>query len=278
MVEAKENLPITPPNETLARLSFQRYFRFYHVLSGMTGTAQEAGQELWHIYDLPVIPIPQNKPSQRTVLPRRFFVDQESKWAAIVEEIAEVHGQGRPVLVGTRSVASSEALAERLKSKGFFCRLINAVRHHEEAAIVAEAGKRDAITVATNMAGRGTDILLDADSERSGGLHVIAAECNESARIDRQLFGRCARQGDKGSARSYVSMDDELLRRFLPPPALRTVRGLLTAGTPLSFRLADLAVRRAQQTAQRRAYASRRSVQKMDTWLKDSLSFANSEF
>jgi preprotein translocase subunit SecA len=278
MVEAKEHLPITPPNETLARLSFQRYFRFYQNLSGMTGTARESAPELWHIYGLPVIPIPPNKPCQRIVLPRKFFIDQESKLRAVVDEIAAMHAQGRPVLVGTRSVYRSEELASRLAEKGLPCKVINAVRHREEAAIIAEAGKQGAITVATNMAGRGTDILLDRQCESKGGLHVIAAECNESGRIDRQLFGRCARQGDKGSARLFVSMDDELLRRFLPPAVLKTATEVLRTNRAMARWMADRAVRLAQNTAQRRAYRSRRAVQKMDTWLKDSLSFAQSEF
>lgn len=278
MVEAKENLPITPPNETLARLSFQRFFRFYRNLSGMTGTAQEAASEFWHIYGLPVISIPPNKPSRRTTLPRKFFMDQKSKWDAIVNEISEMHEIGRPVLIGTRSVESSEFLSLQLLQKGFTCRLINAVRHKEEASIIAEAGKKGAITVATNMAGRGTDILLDNGVASIGGLHVIAAECNESARIDRQLFGRCARQGDPGSARSYVSMDDELLRRHLQPAALKTLKEILKAKVAFSTWAIDKAISQAQNNAQSKAYKSRKAVQKMDTWLKDSLSFAASEF
>jgi preprotein translocase subunit SecA len=278
LVEAKENLPITPPSETLARLSFQRYFRFYHNLSGMTGTASESGTELWHIYRLPIVRIPLNRPSRRTVLPRAFFTDQNLKFNAIINEIAVMHAAGRPVLAGTRSVQKSEELAARLAGQGLPFRLINAIRHREEASIIAEAGKRGAITVATNMAGRGTDIILDRNVECLGGLHVISAECNESARIDRQLFGRCARQGDQGSARSFVSMDDELLRRFLNRKILRTVNELLRTKNEIALRIADKAVEHAQQNAQRRAYTSRRSVQKMDTWLQDSLSFTQGEF
>lgn len=278
MVEAKENLPLTPPNETLARLSFQRYFRLYRNLCGMTGTAREASPELWHVYGLPVIPIPPNKPSQRTVLPVKFFLTQDLKLASIVEEVAAMHTLGRPVLIGTRSVRRSEELASRLKENGLTCRVINAVQHQQEAAIVADAGKHGAITVATNMAGRGTDIILDRESERNGGLHVIVAECNESARIDRQLYGRCARQGDYGSARSYVSMDDELLSRFLHHSVVLTVTELLRTNHASARWIAEKTVRRAQNNAQRRAYSSRRSVQKMDVWIKDSLSFAQGDF
>ena len=278
LVEAKEGLPVTAPTETLARLSFQRYFRFYRNLSGMTGTARESAPELWHIYGLPVAPIPPNRPSRRTLLPRKFFMDRLSKFRSIVEEISAMHQIGRPVLLGTRSVLTSEELAALLHESGLSCRIINAVRHREEAAIIAQAGARGAITVATNMAGRGTDILIDRDVENLGGLHVIAAECNESGRIDRQLFGRCGRQGDRGSARSFVGMDDELLCRFLHSGVLKTVAGLQKSDNPLAHRLADWAVGRAQETAQRRAYSGRRSVQKMDTWLQDSLTFTQSEF
>ncbi len=277
-VEAKERLPITPPNETLARLSFQRYFRFYRNLSGMTGTARESALEFWHIYGLPVVTIPPNKPSQRTLTPRRFFIDQQTKYRAIVEEISRLHTLGRPVLLGTRSVRASEELATLLAEAGLSCRVINAVRHKEEASIVAQAGCHGAITVATNMAGRGTDILIDRKVEALGGLHVIAAECNESGRIDRQLFGRCARQGDRGSAGSFVCMDDDLLRRFLPLRTLKLLTGLIRSGHRLGFWTADKAVAHAQNTAQHRAYQGRRSVQQMDTWLKDSLTFTQGDF
>jgi preprotein translocase subunit SecA len=203
---------------------------------------------------------------------------REEKAAAIIDEIRRLHREGRPVLVGTRSVRASEDLAGRLTSRGLPCRIINAVRSHDEAAIVGQAGAKGAITIATNMAGRGTDILIDRDVERLGGLHVIAAECNESGRIDRQLFGRCARQGDRGSAQPFMSMDDELFLRFLGPLARAAVAGLVRGGYPLARALADLAVRFAQGNAQRKAYVSRRSVQKTDTWLQDSLSFAQEEF
>jgi preprotein translocase subunit SecA len=277
LVEAKEGLPITPPNETLARMSFQRYFRFYRNLSGMTGTAQEAASELWHIYGLPVLTIPSNKPSKRKTENRTYFVNQKSKYTAIVEEVRRMNKIGRPVLLGTRSVKTSEELATLLAESGLSCRIINAVRHKEEAAIVALAGTAGAITVATNMAGRGTDIILDRKVEELGGLHVIAAECNESGRIDRQLFGRCARQGDRGSAHAFVCMEDDLLRRFLQPHTLSILTTLIRTGHPLACRVADRLMARAQNTAQRRAYQGRQSVQRMDTWLKDSLSFSHGE-
>lgn len=276
MVEAKENVPITPPNETLARLSFQRFFRFYRHLSGMTGTAWEAAPELWHVYGLAVVRIPRNKPLRREARPTRFFASQDEKLEAIAADIEALHAGGRPVLAGTRSVRTSEALAERLRGRNLPCEVINAVRHAEEAAIVAKAGKRGAITVATNMAGRGTDILVDRGVEAEGGLHVISAECNESLRIDRQLFGRCARQGDRGSAQAYVAMDDELFARYLPRAANAALRELARSRRlPL---LGAFALKRAQDTAQKRAYRSRQSVQGFDTWVQDSLSFGMGEF
>jgi preprotein translocase subunit SecA len=278
MVEAKEGVAITPPTETLARLSFQRFFRFYRSLAGMTGTAWESAPELWHVYGLAVVRIPQNRPSRRTLMPMRFFDSQEAKFAAIVADIEAMHAEGRPVLAGTRSVRTSETLASLLTGRGLNCRIINAVRHQEEAAIIAEAGKRGAITVATNMAGRGTDILVDREVEALGGLHVIAAECNESLRIDRQLFGRSARQGDRGSAQAFVSLDDELFLRYLSRAANVALRELARLRRlPLAF-LGARALRRAQGVAQQRAYRSRQAVQKFDTWVQDSLTFGAGEF
>jgi preprotein translocase subunit SecA len=277
MIEAKEGLPVTPPSETLARLSFQRFFRFFHNLAGMTGTAREAASELWHIYGLPVATIPQNKPCRRSVLPRRVFAENSEKWDAIVKEIVIMHGQGRPVLVGTRSVRTSEDLSRRLEERGLPFRVLNAVRHQEEARIVAHAGQEGTITVATNMAGRGTDIVLGQGIAARGGLHVIATECHESQRIDRQLFGRCARQGDPGSARSFVSLEDELIGRYVPRAARDAVKAALRKNIPQAAAAGNGAVAWAQSSAQRMAAKSRRSVLQMDTWLDDSLSFAHAD-
>ncbi len=277
LIEAKENMPITPPSETLARLSFQRFFRLFSRLAGMTGTAREAADELWHIYKMPMLAIPTNRPCQRIIHPRRIFIDQESKWRAIVEEIVDMNKRGRPVLIGTRSVKASEELAARLSALNLSCHLLNAVRHREEADIVSRAGEIGTITVATNMAGRGTDIILAQGVAQLGGLHVIASECHESGRIDRQLFGRAARQGDPGSARSFVSLDDELLRRHLPSQVRTAIKSLVIKKAPAADWIGDKAVKTAQNAAQRLAFRRRRSVLKMDTWLDDSLSFAHAE-
>jgi preprotein translocase subunit SecA len=273
-IEAKERVPVTDPTETVARLSFQRYFRLYHRLSGMTGTAREAASEFWQIYKLPVISIPTNKPCIREHWPDRVFADDHAKWEAIVEEIQRLHATGRPILVGTRNVAASERLGEKLAERHLHFRLLNAVRHQEEAAIVAEAGQPGRITIATNMAGRGTDIRLGHGVAERGGLHVIATERHESGRVDRQLFGRSARQGDPGSAQAFISADDELLRRYLPKVIQRNVKKNLERRWSGSGRVATTALALAQRKAQRLAFRQRKTVLKTDEWLEDSLSFA----
>jgi len=276
-IEAKERVPVTPPSETLARLSFQRFFRFFFRLSGMTGTASESAAEFWQIYRLPVVSIPQNRRCQRVEFPLMIFADRAAKWRAIAKDILLNHVRERPVLVGTRSVEASERLACELDALGLPYRLLNAVHHREEARIVAHAGENSAVTIATNMAGRGTDILLGPGVAALGGLHVIASECHEAYRIDRQLFGRCARQGDPGSARGFVSTADELLRRFVPSPVRRACHGAIKQGVPGSQWTGGKLTRYAQATAQRWAFLRRRAVLKMDTWLEDSLSFAQAD-
>ena len=277
IIQDREGVPVTAPSETLARLSFQRFFRFFQHLSGMTGTARESARELWQIYGLPVISIPRNVPTKQTISPRRIFSDQASKWTAIVEDIAQRNHLGQPVLVGTRSVKASETLAERLSARNIPCRILNAVRHQAEARIISHAGERGNITVATNMAGRGTDILLQDGVIQLGGLHVIATECHESRRIDRQLFGRSARQSDPGSASSFVSMEDELLCRYVPERIRKAIQHALEHRISGADLAAEQAVHWAQRTAQQIAFKRRRSVLSTDTWLEDSLSFAHGD-
>jgi preprotein translocase subunit SecA len=273
-IEAKEGIEVTDPTETIARLSFQRFFRLYRCLSGMTGTAKEASEEFWQIYKLPVISIPTNKPCIRKQMPDRVFASDSSKWEAIADEVKRLHESGRPVLIGTRNVAASERLASLLDERGLTYRLLNAVRLQEEANIVALAGQKNQITIATNMAGRGTDIKLGTGIAEFGGLHVIATERHESGRVDRQLFGRAARQGDPGSAQAFVSIDDELLRRYLHPAILRQVCGLINKGLPGYEKAAKAAFGVAQRNAQKIAYKQRCSVLRMDDWLDQALSFA----
>lgn len=267
-VEAKERLEITEPNETVARMSFQRFFRLFPHLSGMTGTAAEARRPLWHLYGLPLERIPTHRPTLRTILPERIFPDRASKWEAVADEVSRLHAENRPVLIGTRSVKFSEELAAELAIRGLQYNLLNAVRHEEEARIVAEAGLPGKITIATNMAGRGTDIKLGQGVADAGGLHVIATERHESGRIDRQLYGRCARQGDPGSVQVFVSMEDEILQRFLPDPISRRLKANPARPAVLS------ALNAAQKSAERQAYRRLHSVLATDTWLEESLSFA----
>ena len=275
-VEAREGLELSDPGETLARLSFQRFFRFFRKLGGMTGTAGEATSEFWYIYGLPVLTVPTHRPCIRKQLPDKVFSDQDKKWKAVKEEINRYHETGRPVLVGTRNVKSSERLAALLDDMGLTFSLLNAVQHKEEASIVAAAGKPGAITIATNMAGRGTDIKLGRGVADRGGLHVIAAGKHESGRIDRQLFGRSARQGDPGSAQAFVSIDDELIQRFLPAPMRRLLSSAVDKQTPGSQRIAERSISYAQNAARRLAFRQRKGVMQMDTWLEDALSFTGS--
>ena len=276
-VEAKEALNVNPPKDTYARVSFQRFFRLYRKLSGMTGTAAEARREFWQIYHRPVVVIPTNRPCIRKRLPDRVFATESARWSAVVEEIRRVHESGRPILVGTRSVRASEHLSGLLASEELEHRVLNAVRHAEEAQIVAGAGKKSKITVATNMAGRGTDIKLGSGVTELGGLYVLATERHEAGRIDRQLFGRCARQGDPGSAQAFVSLEDELVKRYTPhlSASLRRRHGETDGeiSSPLTRRLFNLAQRRAERMALRR----RKGVLRTDDWLDEYLGFAGTE-
>lgn len=273
-IEAKEGIEVTDPTETLAKMSFQRFFRLFDRLAGLTGTASEAAGEFWFVYRLPVVRIPTHRPVIRQEWPDRIFANSETKWRAVADEVARVHKTGRPVLVGTRSVEASERLAALLAEDGLKCRVLNAVRHRDEATIIADAGERGRITVATNMAGRGTDIRLSQEVLALGGLHVIATERHETRRIDRQLFGRAGRQGDPGSAQAFVSMEDDLLVRFVPGPVRKTLQTLLTQRAPGAAWMAERAIARAQRAAQSLAARQRQGVVQADSWADDALSFA----
>jgi len=274
-VEAKEGLEVTEPKDTYARVSFQRFFRLYPHLSGMTGTGLEAAPEFWQLYTIPVVVIPRNKPCCREQYPDMVFANEEAKWRAILQDIVRVHRTGRPILIGTRSIRSSEHVSQLLEERKLSHQVLNAVRHREEAHVIAEAGQAGRITVATNMAGRGTDIKLGRDVSGMGGLHVIAAERNESARVDRQLFGRCARQGDPGSARAIVSLDDELVVRYGGPGATALRRGRRTGSKKnLQSQLTTVVFKRAQAKAQHLARQRRKMVMQTDNWLDEHLGFA----
>lgn len=211
-IEAKELVPITAATGEAARITVQSFFRNYTNLCGMTGTGIPAKRELWKTYRLKVTVIPTNKKGQRKGLPVRVFKTQAAKREAIAKSIEKLTKQGRCILVGTPSVEASEALATVLKEHGIESKVLNAKYHEVEAEIVKEAGKPGKVTIATNMAGRGTDVILNKDVREAGGLHVIATEMHSSKRIDRQLIGRSARQGDPGSYQFFLSLEDELLR------------------------------------------------------------------
>jgi preprotein translocase subunit SecA len=213
-LEAKESVKIENENQTLATITFQNYFRMYDKLSGMTGTAETEAAEFKKIYDLDVVVVPTNKPMIRTDHPDVIYKTRKEKFNAAIEEIVQLHQKGQPVLVGTISIDVSENLSSQLKKRGIQHSVLNAKNHEAEAEIVSRAGEKGAVTIATNMAGRGTDIVLGEGVTDRGGLHILGTERHESRRIDNQLRGRSGRQGDPGSSRFYLSLEDDLLRIF----------------------------------------------------------------
>src|SRR4051812_29191956 len=270
MIEAKEGLEISGRQETLARISYQRFFRRYLRLAGMTGTAREVAGELWAVYRLDTVRIPTNRPQRRKIHGDLIYPTSEAKWQAIVDRVAQLHSAGRPVLVGTRSVGDSEHISGLLEKAGLKHSVLNARQNRAEAEIVAQAGQAGRVTVATNMAGRGTDIKLAPGVAEAGGLFVIASERREAGRIDRQLFGRSGRQGDPGEGQAMVSLDDELLR---------SVFGwLLDRLSGRRSRFPDRLVRMlfsfAQRTTERRHRGVRKRLLYSDDSLQDLLAFS----
>jgi preprotein translocase subunit SecA len=261
-IEAKERVKIQRESVTLATVTFQNYFRMYHKLAGMTGTAATEAEEFHKIYILEVVVIPTNKPLIRTEHPDQIYKDEKAKFAAVAREIRQLHDQSRPVLIGTTSIEKSEYLSELLKRNGIPHQVLNAKYHEKEAAIIAQAGRLEAVTVATNMAGRGVDIILGGNPEgrgeaewqeehnkvvERGGLHIVGTEHHEARRIDNQLRGRAGRQGDPGSSRFYASLEDEIVRRF----GGERVKGLMQwAGmdenTPIEHPIVNKAMTNAQ--------------------------------
>jgi len=274
MIEAKEGCEISPPNEVLARISYQKFFRRYLLLSGMTGTARETAAELGAVYGLKVVKIPTHRRSQLQQQPERVYPSQEAKWQGIIERVIELHRQRRPVLVGTRSVADSEILSRMLREMHLPHRVLNARQDEGEAELVAQAGLPGAITLATNMAGRGTDIPLGPGVDQAGGLHVIAAERNTARRIDRQLFGRAGRQGAPGSCEAILALDDRLVREFLP----KYLRWLAARYARYTRPLPQWLGRRVMASCQRRSEhqqrGQRKALEKMDEYLGRMLAFS----
>jgi preprotein translocase subunit SecA len=268
MVEAKEGLEISGRQETLARISYQRFFRRYLRLAGMTGTAREVAGELWAVYGLNTVRIPTNRPQARKIHGDLLYPTSRAKWQAIAEQVAELHKSGRPVLVGTRSVADSEHISGLLNEAGIQHSVLNARQNRTEAEIVAQAGQPGRVTVATNMAGRGTDIKLAPGVGEAGGLFVIASERHEAGRIDRQLFGRSGRQGDPGEGQAMVSLDDELVRSVFGS-LLDRLRSAHLPGW-----LGRMLFSWAQRTTERRHSAIRKRLLHSDESLQDLLAFS----
>ena len=288
-IEAKEGVRIQEETQTLATITLQNYFRMYEKLAGMTGTAVDEAAEFWELYKLEVVVIPTHKPVRRVVFPDVVYKTRREKYEAVIREIEEMHRRGRPVLVGTTSVEASEILSRMLKRKGIPHQVLNAKHHEREANIIAQAGQRGKVTIATNMAGRGTDIKLgpgvvkckeccllsdnnncDVDVSQCYrdppcGLHIIGTERHEARRIDRQLAGRCARQGDPGSVRFYLSLEDDLMRLF----GADRIAGLIDRfgppdGKPIESKLVTKAIESAQKRVERMHFEMRKRLLEYD--------------
>lgn len=264
-VEAREGIKVTTENVAVARSSYQRFFEKYERLSGMTGTASEVSRELWAWYRLPVVPIPTHKPIARTQARDRVFTTEAEKLIAVAERVTAASRRGQPVLVGTWSVMTSEKLGQLLRDRCVDCEVLNANREAEEAAIVAKAGRPGAVTVATNMAGRGTDIQLSPDSRAAGGLLVISTERNDEKRVDRQLAGRSGRQGDPGRVERFVSLEDRLIQQNGLAPLIALVRR--NAG-PTRVAAARFLWWFAQGAASRKWAVMRAEASKQDQWFE----------
>jgi len=273
LVEAKEQLQVTGNRNTLARITYQRFFRRYLRLAGMSGTVREVAGELWADYGVKVVTVPRNRADIRQDLGHVMVRTAVEKWDAVVDAS---HAQGkRPVLIGTRSVSDSQAVSEALARAGVAHRVLNALQDAEEAEIVAAAGALGAVTVATNMAGRGTDIELEAEARAAGGLHVILTAFHESERIDRQLQGRAGRQGDPGSTQAITAIDDDLYTMFAPK-ARKLVLGMVREW-PIAGGPADWLRRAAQSAAQGRHAASRRLTEVSEERMRQMTGFTGKD-
>ena len=264
-IEAKEHVKVERESQTLATSTFQNYFRMYDKLSGMTGTAKTEEQEFQKIYGLDVVVVPTNKPNIRIDYPDVIYKTRRAKYRAVANAIEELHKKGRPVLVGTTSIQQSEELSELLKKRGIEHNVLNAKFHEKEAEIVADAGQMGAVTIATNMAGRGTDIVLGDGVAELGGLHIIGTERHESRRIDNQLRGRCARQGDPGSTRFYLSLEDDLMRLF----GSDNISGIMDKlgmeeDEPIEHKIVTRSIESAQKKVEARNFEIRKQVLEYD--------------
>ncbi len=264
-IEAKENVKVEDATQTYATITLQNYFRMYHKLAGMTGTAVTEAGELWDIYKLDVVTIPTNKPMTRKDMEDLVYKTVREKFNAVVDEIVRLTSEGRPVLVGTTSVEISELLSRMLQIKKIKHNVLNAKQHQREAEIVAEAGKPGTVTIATNMAGRGTDIKLTPESRAAGGLAIIGTERHESRRVDRQLRGRSGRQGDPGTSQFYVSLEDNLMRLFMPERIARIMDRLgLKEGEVISHSMVTNSIERAQKKVEENNFGIRKRLLEYD--------------
>jgi preprotein translocase subunit SecA len=264
-VEAKEQVAIERETQTLATITIQNYFRLYHKLAGMTGTAETEASEFFDIYKLGLLVIPTNRPVQRKDANDSVYKTKREKYEAVLREIKEIHGQGRPILVGTISVEVSELLSRMLKREGIVHSVLNAKYHQQEAEIVARAGQRGGVTIATNMAGRGTDIKLGAGVAEIGGLHVIGTERHEARRIDRQLRGRCARQGDPGSSHFFIGLEDDLMRLFGSDRIVKYMEKMgLEEGQELEHPLLNRSIEQAQKRVEQHNFQIRKRTLEYD--------------
>jgi preprotein translocase subunit SecA len=264
-IEAKEELEVQNESMTLATITFQNYFRMYQKLAGMTGTAKTEEEEFKKIYGLEVLQVPTNKPNQRKDMPDVVYKSEEGKFRAVVEGIVERHKKNQPVLVGTISIENSELLSDLLKRKGVKHKVLNAKFHAEEAEIISRAGEPGSVTIATNMAGRGTDILLGEGVSEVGGLHIIGTERHESRRIDNQLRGRAGRQGDPGSTQFYLSLGDELMRRFGADNVLNMMERLgFEEDQPIESKMITKAIESAQKRVEGNNFDLRKVVLQYD--------------
>ncbi|HEG8823919.1 TPA: preprotein translocase subunit SecA [Staphylococcus aureus] len=268
-IEAKEGVQIQNESKTMASITFQNYFRMYNKLAGMTGTAKTEEEEFRNIYNMTVTQIPTNKPVQRNDKSDLIYISQKDKFDAVVEDVVEKHKAGQPVLLGTVAVETSEYISNLLKKRGIRHDVLNAKNHEREAEIVAGAGQKGAVTIATNMAGRGTDIKLGEGVEELGGLAVIGTERHESRRIDDQLRGRSGRQGDKGDSRFYLSLQDELMIRFGSERLQKMMSRLgLDDSTPIESKMVSRAVESAQKRVEGNNFDARKRILEYDEVLR----------
>jgi preprotein translocase subunit SecA len=273
LIELKEQCSLTAPRATLASISFQNFFRHFHHLAGMTGTAEECTKEFWRVYALPVVTIPTNKNSRRKLLSQRVYISDIEKWQAVISSVKNLQKQNRPVLVGTQSLAASEHLSRFLEQEGIEHQVLNARQDKIEAEIVAVAGEAGKVTIATSMAGRGTDIKLTDKVESLGGLHVIITGLHESSRIDRQLRGRCGRQGDRGSYELILSLEDNVITKFW----LTILKPLISSPMPrvLKNSLALHIIRHCQHSLEKQHERLRKDLILNDEQQRDLLSFTH---